>query len=295
VNLPVASMLEDLDVYQKAVTFARAIVALALLGLLAAGCQRSESVRATANAQAQRAGALQSNQASRRNNGSAAVLRGRVAICHLWAEDARSSWSAAHQAAVRERVRVAIAFLTSRARTYGVDVTFVEDDAGRVRSASDIPTDMFADPIWTQRLVQSTGAADANAMVAGLKRRHRADGALLAIHVNKAASSYHLTFNDGVNPAYAAERVVYFSRYPDRTPTCAATYAHEMLHSFGAGELYFPFDRTDERVKRARRLFPNDIMLRVDRNIDAVSIGAWTAYRIGWTDHLDADLRAFED
>ena len=153
---------------------------------------------------------------------------------------------------------------------------------------------MFADPVWTERLIQSTGAADGNGLVADLKRRHRADAVLLAIHVNKAAASYNLTFYDGVSPVYAAERIVCFSRYPDQTPICAASYAHEILHSFGAGELYFPFDRTDERAKRAKKRFPNDVMFRVDRNLAALDVGPFTAYRIGWLDHLDADLRGFE-
>lgn len=275
--------------------YARVCAALALLGLLAAGCPRPESARVSTCAYAQRAGTVQVNQASRRNNGSAAVLRGRVVLYHLWAEDAGSSWTAVQQADVQDRVRAAIGFLGRWARTYGVDLTFVEEAAGRIRSASDLPTDMFADPIWTERLVQSTGAADANRLVADLKRHHRADGVLLVIHVNKAADSYHLTFYAGIHPVYAAERIVCFLRYPDQKPICAASYAHEILHAFGAGELYFPFDRTDERAKRARRLFPNDIMFRVDRNLDALNIGPWTAYRIGWTDHLDADLRALED
>jgi hypothetical protein len=274
---------------------ARFCAALALLGLLAAGCPRPDSARIPTSAYTHRAGTVQSNQASRRHNGSAAVLRGCVVVYHLWAEDAGSSWTAAQQADVRDRVRAATVFLGRWARTYGVDLTFIEEDAGCVRCASDLPTDMFTDPIWTERLVQSTGAADANRLVADLKQRHRADGVLLVIHVNKAAASYHLTFYAGMHPVYAAERVVCFSRYPEQSLTCAASYAHEILHAFGAGELYFPFDRTDERAKQARRLFPNDIMFRVDRNLDALNIGAWTAYRIGWTDHLDADLRALED
>ena len=273
----------------------RVCAALALLGLLAAGCPWPESARVPAEAYAQRAGTVQSNHASRRNNGSAAVLRGRVILYHLWAEDAGSSWTAVQQADVQDRVCAAIGFLNRRARTSGGDLAFIEESAGRVRSASDLPTDMFADPIWTEHLVQSTGTADANRLVADLKRHHRGDGVLLVIHVNKAAASYNLTFYAGVHPAYAVERIVCFSRYPDQTPTCAASYAHEILHAFGAGELYFPFDRTDERAKRAKRLFPNDIMFRVDRNLDALNIGPWTAYRIGWTDHLDADLRALED
>jgi hypothetical protein len=270
-------------------------IALALLGLLGAGCQRPESALAPARPAARQGGAIQSNQASRRNNGSAAVLRGRVLLYHLWAEDAASKWTAAHQAEVRDRVRAATGFLDHWAGEYGMPLTFVEETAGRVRSASEIPTNMFAAPLWTKHLIQSTGAADGNHRVADLKQRRKADAVLFVIHVNKAALSYNLTFYDGMHPLYAAERIVCFARYPDGSPTCAASYAHEILHAFGAGELYFPFDHTDERAKEARRLFPNDVMCRVDRNLAALNIGPFTAYRIGWTDDLDESLGAFED
>ena len=272
-----------------------ACVAICLLALLAAGCQRPERARAPAPAAARPSGERLANQASRRNNGSAAVLRGRVLLYHLWAEDAGSSWTAAGQAEVRDRVRAAIGFLNHWAGVHGVDLAFIEETAGRMRSGSEIPTDMFADPVWTQRLIESAGAGNGNRFVADLKQRHQADGVLFVIHVNKAASSYHLSFYAGMHPIFAAERIVCFWSYPDRTPTCAASYAHEILHAFGAGELYFPFDRTDERATRAKGLFPNDIMCRVDRTITALNIGPFTAYRIGWTDRLDPSLASLED
>jgi hypothetical protein len=218
-----------------------------------------------------------------------------VLLYHLWAEDETSAWSDAHREEVRGRVRDAVAFLDRMARRHRIGLTVVEASAGRVRRAAPLPADMFAHPDWTEDLVRAAGAADGNALVADLKERHRADAAVLVFHVNKAAASYNLTFYKGVGAAWAAERIVCFDRYPDGSPTCAASYAHEILHVFGAGELYFPYDRTDERRHRAARLFPNDIMYRVDRNIAALEIGAFTAYRIGWTDALDPSLRAFED
>jgi len=236
-----------------------------------------------------------SNQASRRGRGSAAVLEGRALLYHLWAEDAQATWSDAEQADVRKRVAAGIAFLDRWASRYQVDLAFAEASAGRVRSPTPIPTDSFADPAWTETLVKATGAADANRLVADLKTRHRANAVVLVIHVNKDGDSYNLTFYAGVGPLWAAERVVCFARYPNRTPTCAASYAHEILHAFGAGELYFPFDRANNRRRRAAHLFPNDIMRRVDHNPGVLTIGAFTAYRIGWTNTLAPDLRGFED
>jgi len=274
---------------------ARACAALVLLVVWMAGGPPVAPAGMPESAKVGRERGLKSNHASRRGRGSAAVLRGRVLLYHLWAEDQEAPWADALQADVQKRVRAAVGFLDRWARRYTIDLAVVEASAGRVRSTAPIPTDSFAHPAWTERLIQSTGAEDGNRLVADLKRSHRADAVVLVIHVNKDGDSYNLTFYKGVGPLWAAERVVCFTRYANRTPTCAASYAHEFLHAFGAGELYFPFDRTDDRRKRAARLFPNDIMCRVDRNLAALRIDAFTAYRIGWTDDLDPDLRAFED
>ena len=274
---------------------ARACAAFVLLAVWMAGGPPVAPAGMPESAKVGRERGLKSNHASRRGRGSAAVLRGRVLLYHLWAEDQEAPWADALQADVQKRVRAAVGFLDRWARRYTIDQAVVEASAGRVRSTAPIPTDSFAHPAWTERLIQSTGAEDGNRLVADLKRSHRADAVVLVIHVNKDGDSYNLTFYKGVGPLWAAERVVCFTRYANRTPTCAASYAHEFLHAFGAGELYFPFDRTDDRRKRAARLFPNDIMCRVDRNLAALRIDAFTAYRIGWTDDLDPDLRAFED
>jgi hypothetical protein len=99
-----------------------ACVAIALLALLAAGCQRPERASPAAPAAARPSPERLANQVSRRNNGSAAVLRGRVLLYHIWAEDAGSSWTAAGQAEVRDRVRDAIGFLNHWAGVHGVDL-----------------------------------------------------------------------------------------------------------------------------------------------------------------------------
>ena len=238
---------------------------------------------------------LKSNHASRRGRGSAAILRGRVLLYHLWAEDDEAAWPDALQADVQKRVRDAVGFLAHWAGRYEIPLTVTEASAGRVRSPVPIPTDSFAHPAWTERLVQATGAEDGNRLVADLKQKHQADAVVLVIHVNKACDSYNLTFYKGVGPEWAAERIVCFARYGDGRPTLAASYAHEILHAFGAGELYFPYDRTDERRQRAAHLFPNDIMRRVDPDLERLRIGAFTAYRVGWTEDLAPDLRSFED
>jgi hypothetical protein len=74
-----------------------------------------------------------------------------------------------------------------------------------------------------------------------------------------------------------------------------ASYAHEILHGFGAGELYFPYDKSDSRRRLAGKIFPWDVMYRVEYKLRGLEIGAYTAYRLGWLDTLEDEHRVFED
>jgi len=118
---------------------------------------------------------------------------------------------------------------------------------------------------------------------------------VLIYHVNKLGTSYNLSFYRGVSPVWHAERLVLFTKYENDNPTAAATYVHEILHGFGAGELYFPFDSSERRKDAAKQIFPNDVMLRVDYDITTLDIGEYTAYRIGWIEELDDRFCIFED
>jgi hypothetical protein len=118
---------------------------------------------------------------------------------------------------------------------------------------------------------------------------------LLCLHVHKPGLSYNLAHYDGVEDTYLAERMICFTRYPDGRPTAAATYAHEILHLFGAGDLYFPYDRASHRKEMARRYFPDDVMRRVDYDMSRLTVGPFTAFRVGWLYKLKPEYRVLED
>lgn len=60
--------------------------------------------------------------------------------------------------------------------------------------------------------------------------------------------------------------------------------AHEMLHLFGATDLYFPLSRKHqgENWTLARQVFPKEIMFASYLPLDQVHISPITAYLIGW-------------
>ncbi len=238
---------------------------------------------------------LKTNQATKRNNGSAGVLTGAVCLFNLFVDDKESHWTRAERDQVRGRLMAATTFLDLHARKYNKKVSFTVAYQDGLKYEAGLPTDMFVDPSWTEAVLRLTGAVSGNALVKRLKQQHGAEHVLLLIHVNKNATSYSLSYYDNIDQTYSAERVVCFNRYADGRPSAAATYAHEILHGFGAGELYFPFDENGQRKQLGKKWFPNDVMQRVDYNIDVLNVGAYTAYRVGWLNRLADEYKMFED
>lgn len=238
---------------------------------------------------------MKSNQASKRGLGSASVLAGHVHVYNIFARDHYSDWNKEQKQEITDKLSQAYRFLSERCHRHGLDVRFTHDRSSEVLCSHRIPTDTFVDPRWTERVIQTASGKSGNQLVNWLRQETAADHVLICLHVNKAALSYNLAVYDRVSDHFSAERMVCFTTYPDNRPTAAATYAHEILHLFGAGDLYFPFDRDNQRKKRAADLFPHDVMYRVDYNLNRLNVGPFTAYRVGWTDRLDPSLRFFED
>lgn len=60
----------------------------------------------------------------------------------------------------------------------------------------------------------------------------------------------------------------------------ASTVAHEILHLFGAPDLYI--EKATERYTLYK--YPNDIMLLDTRNLGRLEVSEFTAYTVGWVD-----------
>lgn len=239
--------------------------------------------------------ARKSNQASKRNIGSARQLRGKVVVQHVFLGDRHSSWTNFEKQRVKHKVREAYEFISLHARRFDEKIEFVDEFAKDIKLTGRIPLDAHADPRWTEYAIGLGKDGSASQTVSRISEEQKADSVVICLHVNKPALSYNLAYYKNVTRCYEAERMVCFTSYPDGRETSSATYAHEILHLFGAGDLYFPYDRTTERKNDAARMFPNDIMFRVDYDIYQLNVGAFSAYRIGWKNSLADRFAHLED
>lgn len=235
------------------------------------------------------------NQVSKRGAGSAATLRGRVALVEFFIADPGARWTPTTRTAVAQRMSDAKDFIHRHALILEQEVSFLKIDGLDIDMANRVPLEPFAHPGWTERVIQRATGLSGGDFVAKIRSQHQASEVALCLHVNRAAISYNLAYYSGVRSEFAAERMVCFHQYPDGRLTTAATYAHEILHLFGAGDLYFPQDTNHDRKELARRWFPHDVMFRVDYDIDRLTIGPFTAYRVGWSNHFQPRWKLLED
>lgn len=80
------------------------------------------------------------------------------------------------------------------------------------------------------------------------------------------------------------QREILYTQYEGGRENCAAGIAHEILHCFGADDLYESFLQEKSVDEFAARYYPNDIMHRVDYDINELEIGEFTAWKVGLTD-----------
>ncbi len=245
-------------------------------------------------AQVQPARFLKANQPSKRMSGSAKELRGPTRVFHIFCADEESRWTRQEKDEVLLRSAAAFRFIEAQSRDRNIAVSFHEHVTPDIRYQGTIPKKSQVNHIWTEKVIRAALGKSGLEQVADIRQQH-AENVIFCLHVNKAALSYNLAFYDNVSTNYRAERMVCFASYPDGRATAAATYAHEVLHLFGAGDLYFPFDADEARKTRASRMFPDDVMYRVDYDLGKLNIGEYTAFRVGWTDELDPGYELFND
>jgi hypothetical protein len=107
--------------------------------------------------------------------------------------------------------------------------------------------------------------------------------AILTVVDKEGVSYAYQETNDEKN--FGTELAIVFTNYPglhidfDDNTVMAATVAHEILHIFGAKDLYEP----ELLAEYAEYKYLRDIMLYAD-NIKRAQIDKFTAYCIGWLD-----------
>lgn len=135
------------------------------------------------------------------------------------------------------------------------------------------------------QVAQSCGFENPDEMNSHLKESLGVNQVAYLIVMNKDGRSYKYSYVNENN-----EKLEFCVFFDDSITfgesTCCATISHEILHLFGAEDYYNPYGDTPQREKLAKELYPDDIMMKIPKNVYDAQIGEYTAYSVGWTDTL---------
>jgi len=229
--------------------------------------------------------------------GSASSLTGKCIIINIFISDAVSEWNESDVREVLSRLEKAAVFLEETAAFYGRDTTVEytgEKNSLYLETNKTLPVDM-ANFVWIDSLFGDTELRTLESYIKPSAAGY--DNYCAVLHINKKGRSYALAadkeYSDYKN--YLAEKCVVFHTDDADYPyyDSPGVYAHEILHLFGAEDLYGSFISPDAD-KKLEHYFPNEIM-RFVSDIDQAAVSPYTAFRIGLTDYIDDQFRFLEN
>ena len=230
--------------------------------------------------------------------GSAREARGECLVINVFIDDAESSWTDAEIKETLSRVNTALDFINSAAASYGSDFAASATnvtDSPRLTTVEKIPSEM-ENYIRIDLLFGGTVYGSLAGYVAEYFDTEKLDNYCVLLHLNKDGRSYSLRC-DTENydwQLYTCERAVIYhpADVADIYYDHPAVYAHEILHLFGAYDLYGEFI-TAANDKAIDNYFKNDIMRTVGGDIDLLGVSPFTAYACGMTGILHEQFVRF--
>lgn len=88
---------------------------------------------------------------------------------------------------------------------------------------------------------------------------------------------------------FIGEAVIY---EPHNSELQAGVFVHEMLHLFGADDLYHPH-QSEENVEFIKEHYPGEVMLSGHAPTESLALSPYTIWRMGWTDEREEWFDAF--
>ena len=237
------------------------------------------------------------------NHGTAKYIWDRTVVVAIYADDATTHWDFSREADTRQRLRnrfnmgVACAWLTQQARRYHGDC------GGFVWNWYE-HGDLYYTHAFTQDIVHGMGGSDAVNAIVGyihenvptqeLLTRYGAENIIYNVYLNAPNDESYRSWSTGVlnreinAEQYYPEACVFvpYGRGRENTP---AVFAHEMLHCFGAYDLYETYNGspiTQAYVNHLMSHSPNDLMNHCyfsDYDIITTEFSAIDAYYVGLT------------
>lgn len=246
----------------------------------------------------------------RSSTGSAKYLDGDSLLVSIYVDEKISSWSYKEEENTRTNTRIACEYLEEQGRLYGKEVNLIYDtdiytdlelrlefDATNYGYTGD-DADIYLDCLETAIYEFIHNDIDTKALMK--KYQVNSVGYMVFVDDNNDTCTAY-PYYEGNHEYYYPEFCIIHNRWSEGNPVEPRTYAHEILHLFGARDLYHTSEYTGiykDFVLYADDNYGEDIMLggytkkQTYGNDIKAEVTKLTAYFIGWTEYI-AELEKF--
>ena len=239
--------------------------------------------------------------------GSAGELDGRIVVVSIFLSDKKNEWDFSNETNQLRRehslayLNIALDWITENAARWGKYPEFIYD----LEQYDDLYYEMESDENVANTDIDPT--YDMNEMIMdfvdpdSLLEEYDADNILFLAYINSPMSNRTVSFTIPYDDTLGDDtmEICYMFLCSEGEEETPAAYAHEILHTFGAPDLYnadYPpanYNIDEDFVSYCEINHPNEIMLTTyDVNTDepyydhiSNELTEITAYYIGWTDH----------
>lgn len=232
--------------------------------------------------------------------GSAKKLLGLNHIVNIFIEDNESTkWNQKHKDRILKNSEEALEFIKKEAIRYGVKGIKFENifaNEGEVLLYSGVipGCDSDSDDDFSKEIVEQALEMSGEDYIDEVKKSYNVDNVVFMFHVNKPGRCYcsaAMVDFDGFEVC-----VMYRTSEEDWDEDgefdleLSSTYAHELIHAYGAWDFYDVGDTTtldEESLKLINTDFASEIMMTSENDINTQFISDITAYQIGWIYEVD--------
>jgi len=217
--------------------------------------------------------------------GSAYSLNGKTYVLTIFISE--TDWDYKEKLKLYDKVKEAQNWLISQAKTYkktiefsggnfGLNKTIIVDNIVSGTGSGKEPVDLVS------KILKKVGYSSNLQFVDWVKKNTDCTNSLVLLIANKAGRGYSMEYSNGMEKEkYFLEGCLLYKKYDENSSLASSSIAHEFLHLFGAWDLYQTFEQSKEKEDKARKIYPDDIMLRTSYNINELKIDKLTAWLVG--------------
>lgn len=220
--------------------------------------------------------------------GSAKSLEGKNLIYSLFVDTPDAEWTDRDKKKALKNLEIAKEYIEAEAKDYHkkaelvVDFEENEDLTGNARIHFSLKDGEDYEEALDEEIA---GWLEDQIDYEALTKEYKAKGIATIVFVNHKGSTYAICYDGVDNPQ---ESLVMFA---GEVP---AVYAHEILHLFGAHDLYEDAEYTEEVCEYVKKAYPDEIMYtvkdekgRLNNSEIQNELSPVTAYHLGWVNYIE--------